>query len=181
MLLREQIENEITNWINEFITVPNAFYDGKFAPCPYARAAMSARAVDVAAWEAGDPRLFIREKASTMRDSGKIQTRVIVFPPRVQWSLGISEHVDTLNTELIADNIFLNTGVAKSTRSLYPGSGDRPYFIVVVNTLSEVLRGAKSLQKTTFYDKWPASHLELVVERRADMAERYGKPKDVRA
>ena len=180
MQLCEQIEKDVINWINEFIAVPNEFYDGKFAPCPYARAAMLARAVDVAVWDSGDPRLFIREKASTMRDSEAIQTRVIVFPPRVQWSLGISEYVDTLNTELIAQNIFLNTGIAKSTRSLFGGSQGKPYFIVVVNSLSEVLRGAKSLQRTNFYDKWPASHRELVVERRADMARRFGKSKDER-
>ncbi|MCJ2054460.1 hypothetical protein [Methylobacterium sp. J-070] len=179
MLFRDEIETDIINWIREFIVVPNEFYDGKFAPCPYAQAAMSARAVDVAVWEAGDPRLFIREKASTMRQAPKIQTRVIVFPPRIQWSLGVSEYIDTLNTELIAEDLFLNTGVAKTTKSLYPGSGNKPYFIVVVNSLNAVLRGAKSLQKTNFYDKWPASHLKIVVERRANLAARYGKSKDI--
>lgn len=179
MLLHEQIEADIIKWIQEFIVVPNEFYDGKFAPCPYAQAAMLARAVDVAVWQAGDPRLFIRDKASTMRQSAGIQTRVIVFPPRIQLSLGISDFVDGLNTQLIADDIFLNTGIAQTTKSLYPGSGNKPYFIVVVNSLQAVLRGAKSLQKTNYYSKWPASHLRIVVERRADLAKRYGKPKGV--
>jgi len=174
----QQIEADILKWIQEFIVVPNEFYDGKFAPCPYAQAAMLARAVDVAVWQAGDPRAFIRDKASTMRQSGKIQTRVIVFPPRIQFSLGISEFVDGLNTELIADDIFLNTGIAKTSISIYPGSANKPYFIVVVNSLNAVLRGAKSLLKTNYYDKWPTSHLKIVVERRADLARRYGKSKD---
>lgn len=174
MSLHDQIEQDVVTWIDTFIATPNAFYDGKFAPCPYARGAITAGTVDVAAWRAGDPRLFIKEQAFNMRDMGKIQTRVLIFPPRVQSSLGISEYVDTLNMELISDNIFLNTGVAKSTKSLYSGSGDKPYFMVVVNTLSEVLRGAKSLQKTKFYANWPAPHYQLVVERRASMAERYG-------
>ena len=177
MTLHEQIEQEIVKWIKEFIVVPNDFYDGKFAPCPYAQAAMLARAVDVAVWRSGDPRLFICDQASTMRDTAGIQTRVIVFPPRVQWSLGISDYVDTLNTKLISKDIFLNTGVAKTTKSLYPGSADQPYFIVVVNSLDAVLRGAKSLLKTNYYNKWPPSHVNLVVQRRADMAERYGNPK----
>ena len=181
MTLHEQIEQEIMQWMKEFIVVPNEFYDGKFAPCPYAQAALLARAVDVAVWQSGDPRRFIREQASTMRDSAGIQTRVIVFPPRVQWSLGISDFVDTLNTELIPDDTFLNTGVAKTTKSLYPGSADQPYFIVVVNSLTAVLRGAKSLQKTNYYDKWPSSHRRIVVDRRADMAERYRKSRDPRA
>ncbi|MCJ2070907.1 hypothetical protein MKK75_19285 [Methylobacterium sp. J-030] len=180
MTLHEQIEQEIVQWIKEFIVVPNDFYDGKFAPCPYAQAAMLARAVDVAVWQSGDPRRFIREQASSMRDSAGIQTRVIVFPPRVQWSLGISDYVDTLNTELISSDTFLNTGIAKTTTSLYPGSAEQPYFIVVVNSLTAVLRGAKSLQKTNYYDKWPASHRKIVVDRRADMAKRYGRSKDAR-
>lgn len=180
MTLHEQIEQEIVQWIKNFIVVPNDFYDGKFAPCPYAQAAMLARAVDVAVWRSGDPRLFIREQASTMRDSAGIQTRVIVFPPRIQWSLGISDYVDTLNTELISSDTFLNTGIAKTTKSSYPGSAEQPYFIVVVNSLTAVLRGAKSLQKTNYYDKWPASHRKIVVERRAEMAERYGKLKGMR-
>ena len=175
MSLYEQIERDVVTWIDQFIATPNEFYHGKFAPCPYARGAITAGTVDVAVWRAGDPRLFIKEQALAMRGSGNIQTRVIVFPPRVQSSLGISEYVDTLNMELIADNIFLNTGVTKSIPSRYPGSGDKPYFMVVVNTLSEVLRGAKSLQKTKFYANWPAPHYRLVVERRASMAERYGK------
>ncbi|MEL6061411.1 MULTISPECIES: hypothetical protein [unclassified Methylobacterium] len=180
MTLHEQIEKEIMQWIKEFIVVPNEFYDGKFAPCPYAHAALLARAVDVAVWRSGDPRHFIREQASTMRDSAGIQTRVIVFPPRVQWSLGISDFVDTLNTELIPGDTFLNTGVAKTTNSLYPGSAGQPYFIVVVNSLAAVLRGAKSLQKTNYYDKWPAAHRRIVVDRRADLAERYKQSKDTR-
>lgn len=180
MTLHEQIEQEIVQWIKEFIVVPNDFYDGKFAPCPYAQAAMLARAVDVVVWQSGDPRRFIREKAFNMRSSANVQTRVIVFPPRVQWSLGISDYVDALNTELIADDTFLNTGIAQKTKSRYPGSIGKPYFIVVVNSLAAVLKGAKSLSKTNYYDKWPATHVKLVVERRAEMAERYGRPKDVR-
>lgn len=175
MTLHDEIEREVTVWIDQFIATPNEFYHGKFAPCPYARAAITAGTVDVAVWQAGDVRQFIREQATTMRQSGSTQTRVIIFPPRVQMSLGISEFVEAMNMELIADNIFLNTGVAKSTVSRYPGSGGKPYFMVVVNTLSEVLRGAKSLQKSNFYQNWPSAHYQLVVERRAALAERYGK------
>lgn len=175
MSLCAEIEQDVTDWINEFVAARNDFYSGKFAPCPYARGAMTAGTVDVVAWEVGDARSFIRQKASELRQPDRIQTRVIVFPPRVQWSFGISDYVDTLNMDLIADDVFLNTGVAKSTESRYAGSRGKPYFIVVANKLSEVLRGAQSLQKTNFYANWPLDQYKLVVERRAVMAARYGK------
>jgi hypothetical protein len=77
--------------------------------------------------------------------------------------------------ELIPDNVFLNTGIAKTTISRYPGSGENPYFIVVANSLAAVLDGAKSLAKSDYYKDWPEEHYKIVVERRARLAERYGQ------
>jgi hypothetical protein len=133
------------------------------------------KTVDVVAWHSGDVRRFIREKGLGMRDAPNLTTRVMAFPPRTQFAWGISEFVEELNTELIPDNVFLNTGIAKTTRSRYPGSADNPYFIVVANSLAAVLDGAESLAKSAYYKDWPRSHYEIVVERRARMAKRYGK------
>ena len=36
------IENDIWAWLNAFVTVNNAFYAGKFPPCPFARSAILA-------------------------------------------------------------------------------------------------------------------------------------------
>jgi hypothetical protein len=175
MSLQEEIVEDLWRWIREFVTVPNEFYNFKFAPCPYASAAVTGKTVDVVAWEAGDARAFIREKSIAMRDAPNLTTRVMGFPPRTQFAWGISEYVEELNTELIPDNVFLNTGIAKTTKSRYPGSGDNPYFIVVANSLGAVLDGAESLAKSDYYKDWPKEHYEIVVERRARMAKRYGK------
>lgn len=178
MSLQEEVVEDLWRWIREFVTVPNEFYNFKFAPCPYASAAVTGKTVDVVAWEAGDVRAFIREKAIAMRDAPNLTTRVMGFPPRTQFAWGISEYVEELNTELIPDNVFLNTGIAKTTKSRYPGSGDNPYFIVVANSLGPVLDGAESLAKSDYYKDWPKEHYEIVVERRARMAKRYGKKKE---
>ena len=175
MSLQEEVVADLWKWIREFVTVPNEFYNNKFAPCPYADMAVRTKAVDVVAWESGDVRAFIREKAEGMRDAPNLTTRVMGFPPRTQFAWGISEYVESLNTELISDNVFLNTGIAKTTISRYPGSGESPYFIVVANSLAAVLDGAKSLAKSDYYKDWPKEHYEIVVERRARLAERYGK------
>jgi hypothetical protein len=175
MTIHEAINQDLWAWIREFVTVPNEFYHHKFPPCPYARRALMDETVDVVVWQSGDVRAFIRQKAVEMRDSEKIGTRVMAFPPRTQWAWGISEYVECLNAELIPDNVFLNTGVAKSTKSRYPGSSDQPYFIVVANSLDAVLAGAESLRRTEYYKDWPQAHFDLVVERRARLAKRFGK------
>lgn len=178
MSIYEEINQDIWNWFDEFVTVPNEFYQNKFPPCPYARAALMKETVDVAVWESGDVRLFIRQNAIDMRDSPKLTTRVMAFPPRTQYAWGISEFVETLNAEMIPDNIFLNTGIAKTTISRYPGSSGNPYFIVVANSLDAVLKGANSLRKSDYYKDWPASHYAIVVERRARLAQRYQKKQE---
>jgi hypothetical protein len=175
MSLQEEIEQDLWKWINEFVTVPNEFYDDKFAPCPYALKAVKSKAVDVAVWESGDVRAFIREKAVGMRDAPHLTTRVMGFPPRTQHAWGISEFVEELNRELIPHNVFLNTGIAKTATSRYPNSQNNPYFIVVANSLAAVLDGAESLAKSNYYKDWPKGHYEIVVERRARMAKLYGK------
>jgi hypothetical protein len=172
-MIRE-IESDIWSWMHEFITVRNAFYDMKFAPCPFAQRAVNIGTVDVAVWGAGNVREFVHSRAATMSTAPGLTTRVITFPPRVRLAWGFSDYVDSLNAALIPDNVFLNPGVAKNTTSRYPGSAGQPYFIVVANRLDAVLRGSESLQRTDYYDQWPASHFELVVKRRARLARRYG-------
>jgi hypothetical protein len=172
------IETDIWVWMREFVAVKNDFYGAKFPPCPFAQKALLQETVDVAVWQSGEVKRFIRARAEDMRDSPKLTTRVMAFPPRIQLAWGISDFVESLNRELIADNIFLNTGVTKTAVSRYPGSAGNPYFIVVANSLDAVLKGSESLQRTDYYEDWPKTHFEIVVERRERMAKRYGRPEE---
>lgn len=174
--LENLVHEDIWKWLKEFVTVPNDFYHGKFAPCPFAKPAITAGKVDVTVWLSGDVRSYIREKSLEVRDHLNLSTRVMAFPPRIQFQWGISEYVETLNIELIPDNVFLNTGVTKTMKSRYPGtSGDTPYFIVVANRLDAVISGSETLQRTDYYKDWPREQYELVVERRERMLKLYGK------
>jgi hypothetical protein len=174
----EAIEADLWRWMREFVAVPNEFYGGKFPPCPFALRALLAETVDVCVWRKGDVRQFVRTQATGMRDSPQLTTRVMAFPPRAQMAWGFTDFVDSLNTTLIPHNVFLNPGVAKTTVSQYPGSAGQPYFIVVANSLDAVLKGASALQRTDYYEDWPASHFEIVVERRARLAKRYGTARE---
>jgi hypothetical protein len=174
----QRVERDIWTWIHDFVTAKSEFYDYKFAPCPYARQAVQSRTVDVRVWRSGDVRQFIRNNATQMRDCPAITTRVMAFPPQVRYHWGINDFVESLNAQLIPANVFLNTGVAKTTRSKFPGSAAEPYFIVIANSLDAVLAGAEALTRTDYYKDWPAAHYALVVERRARMAQRYGRRRD---
>jgi hypothetical protein len=169
----DEIEADIWAWMRDFVSVRNSFYGGKFAPCPFAQRALTSQTVSVAVWRSDDVREFIRGQAVGMGDSATLTTLVMVFPPRTQMAWGLSDFVEALNTKLIPENVFLNTGIAKTTTSRYPGSAGRPYFVVVANSLEAVLRGSETLQRTEYYENWPRSQLEIVVERRARMASRY--------
>jgi hypothetical protein len=120
--LHQQVEADIWNWIREFVTAKSEFYNHKFAPCPYARLAVDAQAVDVLVWQSGDVREFVRTNAIAMRENPQLTTRVMALPPKTQFEWGISEFVEELNAELIASNVFLNTGLAKTTNSRFAGS-----------------------------------------------------------
>lgn len=172
--ISQQIEDDIWAWINEFVTVRNEFYNHKFPPCPFARAAVTAKTADVRVWQSGNVREFIKEGAIEMRECASLTTRVMAFPPKTQFHWGLSDYVESLNIDLIPTNVFLNTGLAKTTTSRYPGSNKDPYFIVIANSLAAVLSGAKSLMKTNYYQDWPPAHYALVVERRERMARIYG-------
>jgi carbamoyltransferase len=173
------VGEDIWTWLSTFVTINNAFYNGKFAPCPFARAAMLAGRVDVKVYQDGDARAFIREKSIELRDTSTLSTRVMAFPPKVQFQWGISDYVDALNAELIPDNVFLNPGVTKTMKSRYPGSSDNaPYFIVVANRLDAVLSGSEALHRTAYYSDWPREQYQLVVERRERLAARFGAKGD---
>jgi hypothetical protein len=172
---QQLVEDDIWSWIHTFVTAKSEFYEFKFAPCPYARQAVASKTVDVLVWTEGDIRAFIKNRAVEMRDCPSLTTRVMVFPPKTRFQWGINDYVENLNAELIATNVFLNTGVAKTTKSRYPGSNPNdPYFIVIANSLAAVIAGSESLEKTDYYKDWPAEHYAHVVVRRARMANKFG-------
>lgn len=69
-------------------------------------------------------------------------------------------------------------GPRKTSVSRYAGSEGKPYFTVVANSLDAVLKGSESLQRTDYYEDWPKTHFEIVVQRRERMARRYGAPEE---
>jgi hypothetical protein len=152
------------------VNAPNEFY-GSSSPYPTAAGGSDKRR----GLAVGSERI---SSGITCRDP-HLRRRDGLPPTRDLW--GINDFVEELNTELVSSNVFLNTGIAKTSQSRFPGSSTKdPYFIVIANSLAAVLSGAESLAKSDYYKDWPADHYAHVVERRARFAKQYGvKPSEV--
>jgi hypothetical protein len=173
---KQQVEQDIWDWITNFIEATNSFYNYKFPPCPYAKAARLKGLVDVVAYESGSVTSWIQTHIDQLILDNQFDVRVMVFPAHVRWFFHVHWHVQQLNKTIISKDFYAQYGRAVQTASRYPGlfSG-QPYFIVIVNRLTPVLDGHKSLMSTDYYDPWSQQHFADVVTRRQRMYEKYKK------
>jgi len=172
--LKLKIENDIWDWIKNYIEVDNKFYDYKFPVCPYAKAARQKGVVTVKAWTTGSIKEFITHSVRELVADPIYDFVVLTMPPRARWTWGIKRLVESLNAETISQDYFAQYGVAVKTKSLYPGLfNSGKYFVLVVNRLGPVLEAHKSLLKTDYYKPWSKKHYAAVVTRREDLVDKY--------
>jgi len=169
--MKQQIEQDIWQWITEYIEVNHEFYAHKFPPCPYARGARLKGSLDVVAWTSGNTRIFINTQTADLLLSDKT-VRVMVFPPSLRWNWLTRWHIANLNKTMIPQDYYIQYGGAVGTTSRYPGLPGA-YVIVIINQLSDVLAGHTALKSTPYYRNWSNTHYHNVVERRQDMYNRY--------
>ena len=170
----KQIENDILSWIIEYIEENNEFYDYKFPPCPYARAARLQGLVDIRAYSSGDIKEFISTHTKTLIETRDVNTRILVFPPRTHWKFGLTRFIEDLNSITVPKDYYIQYGTAIQTISRYSGwFNSGPYFIVIINKLSDVIKGHKALLNTDYYKSWSEQHYTEVVTRRQQAIEKY--------
>jgi hypothetical protein len=176
-MIKDIVEQDVWEWIKNYIEANHKFYDYKFPPCPYAKSARLKGLVTVHAYESGSIFNFIKKMSSKNIDDNKHSVMVLVLPPRTKlFNWFLSKFINNLNKKLVQSDYYAQYGVALSTESKYAGflnSGE--YSIVIINKLSEILDGHKSLLKTDYYKSWAKHHYDAVVVRRQDMYDRYGK------
>ena len=179
MIDKTKIEQDLWSWITDYIEVNHKFYDYKFPPCPYAKAARLKGLVNVTAWASGSATKFIKEQTDLLALEQKYNVQVLVFPARFKWYYHLRWVVSYLNKQLIPKDLYAQFGTAIKTKSQYPGMFEHgPYFIVIINKLSDVLNGHQSLSKSDYYAPWADHHYQDVVTRRQQMYERYKKRTD---
>jgi hypothetical protein len=165
-----EITEDIWDWITGYVEVNHKFYNYQFPPCPYAKSARLKGLVDVVAYDKGPMFDFINNQTSDLVSNKKYNVRLIVFPPRYKYRFGIQQFIKKLNATLIPYDYYAQYGIALKTKSKYKGwFNTGPYFIVIVNKLSDVLDGHKSLLNTDYYKPWAEHHYNEVVVRRQQM------------
>ena len=166
----EQVKQDINHWIINFVEATNEFYGRNFPVCPYARAARLAGESLVEVYQSGGVRNFIGERGRALMNDPVHTVTLLVFPPIVSHYPGIHQFILKFNRELIANDLFSLGGRAVGTHSSFPGlfnSGE--YFVVGINTLSNVLPSSESLKSAGYYDNWSKKHYHDIVERRQEL------------
>jgi hypothetical protein len=174
--MKTQIEQDLWDWITNFIEVDHKFYNYKFPPCPYAKSARLKGLVNVTAYTTGSKIEFIDQEVKQFLDHKKYNVQIFVFPSYLRWNFYVRWKIHQLNKQLVPNDYYAQYGWAKPTQSQYPGLfSSFPYFIVIINKLSDVLDGHDSLSTTDYYDKWDKSHYKNVVVRRNNMFKKFKK------
>jgi len=174
MTIKDQIEDEIRNWIINYIEVNHKFYNYKFPPCPYARAARLKGQLDITVYESGSVLQFIKNQIDQLISLPNLKTRVIVFPPKIKYYFWLPFMIRQINKRIIGLDYYAQYGTAIHTQSAYNGTlKNKPYRIVVVNKLSDVLDGHKALLNTDYYKPWAEHHYDAVVTIREKLYEKY--------
>jgi hypothetical protein len=171
-----KIGEDILNWIVNYIEVDHKFYDYKFPPCPYARSARLKGLVDIQTYSNGSKWDFVSTHVDQLINNKQHSVCIMAFPAYSKWNVLLHCRIKQLNKKLISKDYYIQYGSAIKTQSRYPGllSG-KPYFIVIVNRLSDVLSGHQALLKTDYYHPWANYHYNDVVVRRRNMYEKYSK------
>lgn len=173
-IINQQVENEMWDWIKNYIEVPHEFYDYKFPICPYAKSARLKGMLDVKAYNSGNFKKFITDNLRALIADEKHKICVLVMPPRTQWIFGIKRFINKLNAEFIPQGCYIQFGSAIGTNSKYPGIFNQgAYYVVFMNQINWVLDGNKELLKTDYYKNWSKKHYNSVVVRRQNLIDKY--------
>ena len=173
--VEERVRNDIQHWILNFVEAPNLHYGAKFPVCPYARQARLSGESSVKVYKSGSVKQFIKKGADELYCNPEHKVSLIVFPPRVKYYPGIHRYIYNLDKQLVSRDLYALGGLAVGTESCYPGWFNRgEYFVVGINTLSNVLPAVESLRSAGYYQNWSQEHFRSVVERRQKLYEKYG-------
>ena len=162
----EQVKLDILAWITDFVEVNHKFYDYKFPPCPYARQARLKGLVDVHAYT-GNPIKFTQDQIDDLVEHKAYNVRVLAYPYWMRWNYLLRWTITRRNRSLVQDDYYAQFGAAISTQSCYPGLfKNKPYFIVIINKLSDVVNAQAALERTDYYRNWTKKHYHNVVTKR---------------
>jgi len=174
--MNDIIEKDILDWVKNYIEVPHKFYNYQFAPCPYAKGARLKNLVDIKVYNSGNIFKFIKDNSIDLITEKKLNTRIMVFPPYFKLFFFLKWYLFYLNTKFVKQDYYIQFGSATTTKSKYTGLFiGKPYRIIIINKLSDVIDASKILEKNSYYNNWNKKHYDTVVTRREKFFKKYKK------
>ena len=174
--LKHDIEQDITAWLVEYIEKNHKFYNYKFPPCPYAKSARLANQIDICPYQSGSMSTFVRDCVDQLINNSDRTVSIVVFPYYARWNYYLKYVIDNLNKKIVNRDFYAQYGIALTTQNRFSGPWQGyPYFIVIINKLSDVLDGHRALLKTDYYTPWAKHHYDAVVNRRQQKIDKYKK------
>ena len=173
---KDLIKQDIYDWVVNYIEANHAFYDYKFPPCPFAKAARLKGMLDIQVCEQGSYYNFAEKYVTSMSTDTNFTVRILVYPHSLKYRFWMKKQIAKLNTKIVGMDLYAQIGSAIKTKSKYPGLLETgPYGIVIINRLSDILSGHQSLLKTDYYKSWSDQHYHAVVTRRQGIVDKCTK------
>ena len=163
---KNQAKQDITAWINDFVSKPNALLNN-FPPCPYARKAMLEQKVDIRTPEDVSVSYAIADTLQTWND--ELDVVMLIFDPTYYTADMFSSVVEKAN-ETIDKNFVLLDDHPDNVEDINGVTmNNGKYAIVFVQKTDKLQQGHKYLkQHTDYYEVWSQENLDDVVTWRKD-------------
>jgi hypothetical protein len=163
------IKQDILDWVTNFIEVNHEFYNFKFPPCPYAKAARLDGLLNITVYEDGTIGSYVDMNIQAIIADSKYTVTVLVLPNRARYYFWLKWWLKYKNRRLVARDLYAQLETARVN--------EHEYTVIIINRLSDIISGHRSLSKTDYYSNWTAEHYNAVVTRRHDIMTRHDKSK----
>ena len=165
MLNLKTVEQDIEQWIVDFVEVPHPALGG-WAPCPYARRARLDREFEVRLGLAPIHDL-VKISRSGMGGKGVI---VIAYDPKEFGYKEFSAALDIANREFLLPMDLLALEDHPADPEIVNGisMNQGTYALALVQNISDLNKKAQLVAKQGFYDTWPEQYLTALFKHRID-------------
>lgn len=163
---KNQAKQDITAWINDFVSKPNALLNN-FPPCPYARKAMLEQKVDIRIPQDVSVSYAIADTLQTWSD--ELDVVMLIFDPTYYTADMFSSVVEKANETIDKNFVLLDDHPdnVEDINGVMMNNGK--YAIVFVQKTDKLQQGHEYLkQHTDYYDVWSQENLDDVVTWRKD-------------
>ena len=161
-----QVKQDVTEWINDFVTKPNKLLNN-LPPCPYARRAILEKKVDIRVPEEGTVSYAIADTLQTWSD--ELDVVMLIFDPTYYTADMFSTVVEQANETIDKNFVLLDDHPDNEEVINGVKMNMGKYAIVFVQKTDKLLEGHEYLKKhTDYYGVWSQENLDDVVTWRKD-------------